>query len=163
MSGLRIANEELERMWKETCSALTFTGVVRDNHDRPVTLTYFPSQDLNLGVSWIWNRNANCCVAVFCATSSCTCFTSGLFNGSVTAIYYTAFSGIMISEYWTEIKVGGSSRRLILGPVQAWKDWGKWWKPSVTLKLWNNHCVILSNNFTVKPWCKIWKPTVQAL
>jgi hypothetical protein len=26
-------------------------------------------------------------------------FTSGLFNGSVIAIYCTAFSGIMISEY----------------------------------------------------------------
>jgi hypothetical protein len=36
---------------EKTYSALTFTGVVRDNHDRPVTLTYFPSQDLNLGVS----------------------------------------------------------------------------------------------------------------
>lgn len=47
MNGLPIANEELERMWKETCSALTFPGVVRDNY---VTLTCFPSQDLNLVV-----------------------------------------------------------------------------------------------------------------
>ena len=34
MNGLCIANKELERMWKKkTCSTLTFTGVVRDNHD----------------------------------------------------------------------------------------------------------------------------------
>ena len=52
MNGLCIANKELERMWKKkTCSTLTFAGVVRDNHDRSVTLTYLPSQDLNLGVS----------------------------------------------------------------------------------------------------------------
>jgi len=50
MNGLRIANEP-ERMRKETCSALTCTGVVRDNHDRSVTLTNFPGQGLNLGVS----------------------------------------------------------------------------------------------------------------
>jgi hypothetical protein len=53
MNGLHIANEELETMWKETYSAVTLTGVVRDNHDRSVTLTYFPSQDLDLGVSRI--------------------------------------------------------------------------------------------------------------
>ena len=51
MNGLHITNEELERMWKVACSAVIFTGVVRDNDDRSFTLTYFSGQDLNLWVS----------------------------------------------------------------------------------------------------------------